>query len=75
MGSYQANLRNAHSTPGGFVLVSLYSWAVMTSGVVVARFVRGLLIHKVKFGADDNSALASMVRDQAMRLIGFCTLT
>lgn len=75
MRRYQANLRNAQSTPGGFVLVSLYSWAVVTSGVVVARFVRGLLIHKVKFGADDKSALASIVRDQAMRLIESCTLT
>ncbi|EAT87009.1 hypothetical protein SNOG_05945 [Parastagonospora nodorum SN15] len=32
----------------------------MTSGVVVARSARGLLIHKVKFGADDKSALVSI---------------
>jgi hypothetical protein len=54
-------LRHAQSTRGGFVLVSLYSWMVITVGVVVARFVRGLVVHKIKFGADDAAALASIV--------------
>ncbi|KAH7072140.1 hypothetical protein BKA63DRAFT_534944 [Paraphoma chrysanthemicola] len=52
---------NAKSTRSGFVLVSLYSWMVITLGVVIARFVRGLLIHKVKFGADDAAALAAHI--------------
>ncbi|KAH7084428.1 hypothetical protein FB567DRAFT_604277 [Paraphoma chrysanthemicola] len=52
---------NAKSTRSGFVLVSLYSWMVITLGVVIARFVRGLLVHKVKFGADDATALAAHI--------------
>jgi hypothetical protein len=64
MRSTGQNPRYAQSTPGGFVLVSLYSWTVMTCGIVIARFIRGLLLHKIKFGADDKSALASIVSDQ-----------
>jgi hypothetical protein len=54
--------RNALSTPGGFVLVSVYSWMVITSGIVLARLIRGLFVHKIKFGLDDTSALASIVK-------------
>jgi hypothetical protein len=57
-------LTNAKSTRSGFVLVSLYSWMVITFGVIIARFVRGLIIHKIKFGADDATALAAHVRSQ-----------
>ncbi|KAH8725650.1 hypothetical protein GQ44DRAFT_826452 [Phaeosphaeriaceae sp. PMI808] len=53
--------RNAQSIRGGFVLVSLYSWAVVTLGIVITRFVRGLLIHKTAFGEDDATALAGHI--------------
>lgn len=55
-------LRNVRSTREGFVLVSLYSWMIITFGVAIARFVRGLVIHKIKFGGDDAAALAGSVR-------------
>ena len=54
-------LRLAKSTAGGFALVSLYSWMVITLGVTLARFLRGVLIHKTKFGSDDAAALAGTV--------------
>merc|ERR1712113_1147289 len=44
--------RIAPSAEGGTVLVSLYSWTIVTLMVTVARFVIGL-IHKVKIGWDD----------------------
>lgn len=53
--------RLARSTAGGFALVSLYSWIVITLGVTLARFIRAVLIHKTKFGSDDAAALAGTV--------------
>lgn len=54
-------LRLAKSTAGGFALVSLYSWMIITLGVTLARFIRGVIVHKTKFGADDAAALAGAV--------------
>jgi len=56
------SVRNAETTRGGFVLVSLYSWTVFTLGILVARFVRGTWINKVRFGKDDAAILAANVR-------------
>lgn len=54
-------VRLAKSTAGGFALVSLYSWMVITLGVTLARFIRGVIVHKTKFGSDDAAALAGTV--------------
>lgn len=44
------------------MLVSLYSWTIFTLGIVIARFIRGTWIHKVRFGKDDAASLAASVR-------------
>ncbi|KAF2472764.1 uncharacterized protein BDR25DRAFT_365918 [Lindgomyces ingoldianus] len=49
--------RNAPSSRGGIVLVSLYSWTCVTIGVAAARFIIGRL-HRVKFGFDDATVVA-----------------
>lgn len=33
----------------------------MTWGVLLARFIRGLLVHKIRFGTDDATALIGHV--------------
>lgn len=53
--------RYATNTRTGFVLVSTYSWLCMTVIVVVVRFVRGLIIHKSRFGYDDATTLMGTV--------------
>ncbi|KAF1850577.1 uncharacterized protein K460DRAFT_273747 [Cucurbitaria berberidis CBS 394.84] len=52
--------RIAKSTPGGFVLVSTYSWLCITLGVGIARFGQSL-VHKVAFGPDDATVLVGSI--------------
>ncbi|OAL02850.1 hypothetical protein IQ06DRAFT_345836 [Phaeosphaeriaceae sp. SRC1lsM3a] len=54
-------IRYAKSTAGGFVVVSLYSWMVITLGVTLARFIRGVVVHNTKFGSDDAAALTGTI--------------
>jgi len=61
MGSGEDVVRNAQTTGAGFVLVSLYSWMTITWGILIARFVRGLFLHRILFGADDVMALAGNI--------------
>lgn len=60
-------VRNARTTHGGFVLVSMYSWMLITWGVLIARFVRGSIIHKIQFGPDDATAFAAHVRESKLQ--------
>lgn len=52
--------RIAPSPEGGTVLVSLYSWTIITLLVTAVRFVIGL-IHKVKFDWDDATMIGGTV--------------
>jgi hypothetical protein len=52
--------RNVVSTRSGFVLVSTYSWAIITVGVLVGRFAQGHS-HKIEVGADDVAIAAATV--------------
>lgn len=61
MGSGGDVVRNARTTQGGFVLVSMYSWIVITWSILIARFVRGSVIHKIQFGLDDATAFVGHV--------------
>jgi hypothetical protein len=52
--------RNATTTRSGFILVSTYSWTVITVVVLVARFWQGHN-HKVEVGLDDVAIVAATV--------------
>jgi len=52
--------RNGVSTRSGFVLVSTYSWTIITVGVLVGRFAQGHN-HKIEYGLDDVAVVAATV--------------
>jgi hypothetical protein len=52
--------RNAPSTRGGVVLVSLYSWTLITLAGTIARYILGSL-HKTSFGIDDGMVIGGSV--------------
>lgn len=56
-----AGPRHAASMRVGFVLVSTYSWMCITIGVALARFVLGLIVHKIEFGADNTTIFVGTV--------------
>lgn len=50
----------ATTTRGGFILVSTYAWAIVTAGVLVARFWQSRS-QKVEAGLDDVAIIAATV--------------
>lgn len=52
----------ASDTATGFLLVSTYSWTLITLGTVIVRFVQGVIFRKVEMGLDDAAIIAASVR-------------
>ncbi len=52
----------ASDSTTGFLLVSTYSWTLITLGTVIVRFVQGVILRKVEMGVDDAAIIAASVR-------------
>ncbi|KAF2127534.1 hypothetical protein P153DRAFT_343683 [Dothidotthia symphoricarpi CBS 119687] len=61
MSSTPDGFRNAPTTRGGFMLVSLYSWMCITWMALIMRLTLGVVIHRVGFQRDDATALVGSI--------------